>query len=215
MCHHSVWCSPYRAIFFSLKIIARKLRKCLREHFWLVVRCLSGRHWASCPAEKTGRDSRLNRPSCSPDDPIGHLTELKRTERGNNGQFWRSKCPNKIAVPTVIIVAKQRTTKWNYDVFQLFSLVERKTVKGMEMTNQIGRQNRHIYNWHVLKVIVLIRTLSKGWNLIFQPFRWKGRQEYNLLTELNKNSWTPTNFNISMKEGTAGTQNFEESENSF
>ena len=34
------------------------------------------------PAEKTGRGSLLNRPSCPPDDPIGQGTDLNRTGHG-------------------------------------------------------------------------------------------------------------------------------------
>ena len=40
--------------------------------------------WQNCsqgpPAGKTGRGSLLNRPSCSPDDPVGQGTELKYLE---------------------------------------------------------------------------------------------------------------------------------------
>ena len=39
------------------------------------------------PAEKTGRGSRLNRPSYPPGDPVGHGTELILTAHYAN-QFW-------------------------------------------------------------------------------------------------------------------------------
>ena len=62
-----------------------------------------GDHEATCPAEKTGRESLFTRPSCPP-------TTQSNWAKLNWARKQRAipafKCPNTIAIPAVIIVAK-------------------------------------------------------------------------------------------------------------